>query len=92
MTVQLIGSPSTSLQSADQGLTLTLVRNGQGVALRPVGVESFNGTPIFGGWYDLASFPLSPPLAGDYRLQATWLIPDGSGRVLQVSVPVRIAG
>jgi len=92
VTVQLIGSPSTSLQSADQGLTLTLVRNGQGVALRPVGVESFNGTPIFGGWYDLASFPLSAPLAGDYRLQATWLIPDGSGRVLQVSVPVRIAG
>jgi len=92
VTVQLIDSPSTSLQSADQGLTLTLVRNGQGVALRPVGVESVNGTPIFGGWYDLASFPLSAPRAGDYRLEATWLIPDGSGRVLQTSVPVRIAG
>ena len=71
---------------------LILVRNGQGVALRPVGVESVNGTPIFGGWYDLASFPLSAPSAGDYRLEATWLIPDGSGRVLQTSVPVRIAG
>jgi hypothetical protein len=92
VTVQLIGSPSTSLQSADQGLTLTLVRNGQGVALRPVGVESFNGTPIFGGWYDLSSFPLSAPRAGDYRLEATWLIPDGSGRVLQTSIPVRIVG
>ena len=92
VTVQLIGSPSTSLQSSDQGLTLTLVRNGQGVALRPVGVESWNGTPIFGGWYDLASFPLSAPRAGDYRLEATWLIPDGSGRVLQTSVAVRIAG
>ena len=92
VTVQLIGSPSTSLQSTDQGLTLTLVRNGQGVALHPVGVEGFNGTPIFGGWYDLASFPLSEPRAGDYRLEATWLMPDGSGRVLQSSVPVQIAG
>ena len=92
VTVQLIGSPSTSLNSGDQGLTLTLVRNGQGVALNPVGVESYNGTPIFGGWYDLASFPLSAPRAGDYRLEATWLIPDGSGRVLQASIPVRIAG
>jgi len=92
VTVHLIGSPSTSLQSADQGLTLTLVRNGEGVGLRPVGVESVNGTPIFGGWYDLASFPLPAPRAGDYRLEATWLIPDGSGRVLQTSVPVRIAG
>ncbi len=92
VTVQLIGSPSASLNSGDQGLTLTLVRNGQGVALNPVGVESFNGTPIFGGWYDLAAFPLSSPRAGDYRLEATWLIPDGSGRVLQTSVAVRIAG
>jgi len=92
VTVQLIGSPSTSLNSGDQGLTLTLVRNGQGVALNPVGVESWNGTPIFGGWYDLASFPLSAPRAGDYRLEATWLIPDGSGRVLQASIPVRISG
>ena len=92
VTVQLIGSPSTSLNSGDQGLTLILVRNGQGVVLRPVGVESWNSTPIFGGWYDLASFPLSAPNAGDYRLEATWLIPDGSGRVLQTSVPVRIAG
>jgi anti-sigma factor RsiW len=92
VTVQLLGSPSTSLQSADQGLTLIMTRNGQGVALHPVGVESFNGTPIFGGWYDLASFPLSAPRAGDYRLEATWVIPDGSGRVLQASVPVRIVG
>jgi hypothetical protein len=92
VTVQLIGSPSTSVNSGDQGLTLTLVRNGEGVALNPVGVESYNGTPIFGGWYDLASFPLSAPRAGDYRLEATWLIPDGSGRVLQASIPVRIAG
>jgi len=92
VTVQLIGSPSTSLNSGDQGLTLILVSNGQGVALSPIGVESWNGTPIFGGWYDLASFPLSAPRAGDYRLEATWVIPDGSGRVLQTGVPVRIAG
>jgi anti-sigma factor RsiW len=92
VSVQLIGSPSASLNSGDQGLTLTLVRNGLGVALNPVGVESWNGTPIFGGWYDLASLPLSAPRAGDYRLIATWVIPDGSGRVLQASVPIRIAG
>ena len=92
VTAQLIGSPSTSLNSASQGLTLTLVRNGLGVALNPVGVESWNGTPIFGGWYDLAGFPLSAPRAGDYRLEATWVIPDGSGRVLQTSVPIRLTG
>src|SRR2546427_7741430 len=92
VTVQLIGSPSASLNSGDQGLTLTLVRSGQGVALNPVGVESFNGTPIFGGWYDLASFPLSGPRAGDYRLETTWVIPDRSGPGVQMSVPVRIAG
>ena len=92
VTAQLIGSPSTSLNSANQGLTLTLVRNGLGVALNPVGVESWNGTPIFGGWYDIAGFPLSAPRAGDYRLEATWVIPDGSGRVLQTSVPIRLTG
>ncbi len=92
VTAQFIGSPSTSLNSANQGLTLTLVRNGLGVALNPVGVESWNGTPIFGGWYDLAGFPLSAPRAGDYRLEATWVIPDGSGRVLQTSVPIRLTG
>jgi hypothetical protein len=90
VTVQLIGSPATSLNSGDQGLTLTLVRNGVGVALNPVGVESYNGTPIFGGWYDLGSLRLSEPRLGDYRLEATWVIPDGSGRVLQASVPVKI--
>ena len=90
VTVQLIGSPSTSLNSANQGLTLTLIRNGLGVALNPVGVESGSGTPIFGGWYDLAGFPLTAPRAGDYRLEATWMIPDGSGRVLQASVPITL--
>jgi len=90
VSVQLIGSPATSLNSGDQGLTLTLVHNGVGVALNPVGVQSWNGTPIFGGWYDLASLHLSEPRSGDYRLEATWVIPDGSGRVLQASVPVKI--
>ncbi len=90
VTVQLIDSPSTSLNSGDQGLTLTLIRNGLGVALNPVGVESWNGTPIFGGTYDLGKLPLAGP--GDYRLTATWMVPDGSGRVLQASVPIQIAG
>jgi hypothetical protein len=90
VTVQLQGSPSSSINSGDQGLTVTLVRDGVGVALNPVGVESWNGTPIFGGWYDLKSLPLSGARAGDYRLEATWTISDGSGRVLQTSVPVRL--
>jgi anti-sigma factor RsiW len=92
VTIQLQGSPSTSTDSGDQGLTLTLVRNGVGVALRPVGVMSWNGTPVFGGTYDLGSLSLAEPRAGDYRLETTWVIPDGSGRVLQASVPVRITG
>lgn len=89
VSIQLQGSPSTSTNSRDQGLTLTVVRDGAGVALNPVGVISWNGTPVFGGTYDLGSLPLSG--AGDYRLEATWVIPDGSGRLLQASVPVRIS-
>ena len=90
--VQLLGSPSSSTNAGDQGLTLTLVRDGAGVGLDPVGVRSDNGTPLFGGSYDLRSLPLSGARAGDYRLEATWLIPDGSGRVLQASVAIRISG
>jgi hypothetical protein len=92
VSIQLLGSPSTSTSSGDQGLTLTLVRDGVGVALHPVGVTSWNGTPIFGGTYDLGALPLTEPRAGDYQLEATWVIPDGSGRVLQASVPIRITG
>jgi len=90
VTIQLQGSPSMSTNSGDQGLSLTLVHNGAGVALNPVGVISWNGTPIFGGTYDLGNLPLAEPRAGDYRLEATWVIPDGSGRVLQVSVPITL--
>jgi hypothetical protein len=92
VSIQLLGSPSTSINSGDQGLSLTLVRNGVGVALHPVGVTSWNGTPIFGGTYDLGTLPLTEPRAGDYQLEATWTIPDGSGRVLQASIPLRITG
>ena len=92
VTIQLQGSPSTSTDSADQGLSLTLVRDGAGVALKPVGVTGSNSTPVFGGTYDLGSLPLAEPRTGDYRLEATWVIPDGSGRVLQASVPIRITG
>jgi anti-sigma factor RsiW len=89
VTIQLKGSPSTSTNSGDQGLTLTLVHSGVGVALKPVGVISSDGTPVFGGTYDLSSLPLSG--SGDYRLEASWVIPDGSGRLLQAAVPVRIS-
>ena len=88
VTIELQGSPSTSTNSGDQGLTLTLVRNGTGVALDPVGAISNNGTPVFGGTYDLGGLGL--PGTGDYRLEATWMIPDGSGRVLQASIPVAL--
>ncbi len=92
VTIQLQGSPSSSTNSADQGLTLTLVHNGAGAALNPVGVISWNGTPVFGGWYDLASLPLSGPRAGDYRLTATWVVPDGSGHVLETAVGIQLTG
>ena len=92
LTIQLIGSPTGSTNSNDQGLTVTLVRNGVGVALKPVGVESFNGTPIFGGWYDLSTLPLPSPAAGNYQLIATWVLPDGSGRILQAAVPLQLTG
>jgi len=91
VSIQLQGSPTTSTNSADQGLTLTLVRGGSGVALNPVGVISWNGTPIFGGTYYLGSLPLTAPRPGSYELIATWVIPDGSGRALQASVPIEIA-
>jgi anti-sigma factor RsiW len=92
VSIQLQGSPSTSTNSGDQGLTLTLVRDGVGVALNPVGVIGSNGTPIFGGTYDLGRLPLAEPRTGDYRLEATWVVPDASGRLLQASVPIRITG
>jgi hypothetical protein len=90
VTIELQGSPSSSTNSGDQGLGLTLVRNGTGVALNPVGVISYNGTPVFGGTYDLSSLRLADPRTGSYRLEATWVIPDGSGRVLQASVPIQL--
>jgi anti-sigma factor RsiW len=92
VTIELQGSPSTSTNSGDQGLTMTLVRNGSGAALSPVGVISSNGTPVFGGTYDLGSLRFMDPRAGAYRLEATWVIPDGSGRVLQASVPIQLTG
>jgi negative regulator of sigma E activity len=92
VTIELQGSPSTSTNSGDQGLTLTLVRNGTGVALNPVGVISYNGTPVFGGTYDLGNLRFTDPRAGAYRLEATWVIPDGSGQVLQASVPIQLTG
>jgi putative zinc finger protein len=89
--VVLYGSPSSSTNSRDQGLTLTLVRGGAGVALDPVGIIGSDGAPIFGGTYTVGGMPLGEPRAGDYRLVATWVVPDGSGRLLQASVSVRLS-
>ena len=89
VTVGLQGSPSSSLKAADQKITLVLMRGGSGVALPDaVGVENSHGTLVFAATYRLAGLPLTEPRAGDYRLVATWIVPDGSGRVLQASVPI----
>jgi len=89
--VILQGSPSSSIDANAQGLSLILVRNGSGVTLgKLVGVSSYNGTPVFGGTYALSGLPLSDPRPGDYTLVASWVIPDGTGRVLQASIPVKI--
>src|SRR2546428_227860 len=81
--------PSSSLKAADQKITLVLMRGGSGVALPDaVGVENSHGTLVFAATYRLAGLPLTEPRAGDYRLVATWIVPDGSGRVLQASVPI----
>lgn len=93
MRVRIIlqGSPSPSIDASAQGLSLVLVRNGSGVALgNLVGVTSYDGTPVFGSTYAIAKLPLSEPRPGDYTVIASWVIPDGTGRVLQASVPIRI--
>ncbi|HEY8677214.1 MAG TPA: zf-HC2 domain-containing protein [Candidatus Dormibacteraeota bacterium] len=93
VSVVLQGSPSSSINVSDQGLKLVLMRNGYGVALPdPVGISSYNGTPVFGATYKLGSLPLAQPRAGDYLLVATWVIPDGSGHVLQAGIPIRLTG
>ena len=93
VSVSLRGSPSTSLSASDQGLRLMLVRGGSGVVLtEPAGVSSGDGTSAFSRTYGLAKLALPEPRAGDYQLIATWIIPDGSGRVLQTSVPVTLTG
>jgi putative zinc finger protein len=92
VSVVLVGSPSSTIESSGQGLKLTFMRGGSGVALAdPVAIDR-NGTPIFAATYELARLPLTEPRAGDYRLVATWIVPDGSGRVLQASVPIRLTG
>jgi hypothetical protein len=92
VSVVLVGSPSSTIESSGQGLKLTLMRGSSGVALAdPVAIDR-NGTPIFAATYELARLPLTAPRAGDYRLVATWIVPDGSGRVLQASVPIRLTG
>ena len=91
VTIILQGAPSQSIIARDQGLTLMLLRAGAGVELPdPVGVSSWNGTPVFARTYDLTG--LAQASVGDYQLVATWLIPDASGQVLQASVPLHLTG
>jgi len=89
----LQGSPASVTSASGQGLSVVLVRSGSGVALGSLtGVSSSDGTPVFGGTYAIAALPLSDPRPGDYTLVASWAIPDGSGRVLQASIPIKITG
>ena len=91
--VTLAGSPSASLGASDQGLTLVLLRDGSGALLaQPVGVSRGAGTTVFSRDYDLAGLDLAQPRAGSYQLIATWVIPGGSGRVLQTSIPITLTG
>jgi hypothetical protein len=91
VTILIQGSPTNSTDSTAQGLSLRLMRGTTGVALAgPPGVESYSGAPVFGGYYDLRKLSLPDPRAGDYRLVATWVIPDGSGRVLEASIPIKL--
>jgi hypothetical protein len=91
VTILVQGSPTNSTDSSTQGLSLRLMRGATGVALAgPPGVESFSGAPVFGGYYDLRKLQLPAPRAGDYQLVATWVIPDGSGRVLEASIPIKL--
>jgi hypothetical protein len=93
VSVVLQGSPSSALNASQEGLTLVLVREGYGVVLAdPIGISSYNGTPVFGATYKLGGLPLTQQRAGDYRLVATWVIPDGSGHVLQAGIPIRLTG
>lgn len=94
MRVRIIleGDPSPSIDASAQGVSLVLVRNGSGVALRNLtGTRAYGGPPVFDGSYAIASLPLTKPASGTYTLIATWSVPDGSGRVLQASIPVTIS-
>jgi predicted anti-sigma-YlaC factor YlaD len=89
--VILQGDPSPSISADAQGLSLTLVRNGAGVSLgNLVGERAYGGPPVFTGSYVIEKLPLSQPVPGNYTLLASWTIPDGSGRVLQASIPITI--
>ena len=93
ITIILQGAPSQSIVAQDQGLTVVLLRGGAGVELAsPVGVSSYDGTPFFGRTYDLGALSLGQARAGDYQLVATWVLHDGSGQVLQASIPIRLTG
>ena len=89
--IVLEGDPSPSIDANAQGLTLVLVRNGSGVTLRNLtGTRAYGGPPVFTASYAISALPLSQPVPGNYTLIATWTVPDGSGRVLQASVPITI--
>jgi hypothetical protein len=92
VSVILQGS-SSSAGAAGQGLRLMLMKGGSGVVLAdPVSVSSYNSAPVFTRSYRLADLGLAQPIAGDYQLVATWVLPDGSGQVLQASIPIRLTG
>jgi hypothetical protein len=88
--VLLEGAPTSTTDSKQAGLQLSLQRAGVGTALpSPVGVESYNGTPVFVGTYAVSALHLSGG-PGTYTLMATWTIPDGSGVIYIAQLPIEI--
>jgi hypothetical protein len=67
-----------------------LVRAGAGVELYPGETFQSGSLVTFAGSYAIGQLGLSEPVAGSYRVIATWRIPDGKGTTLEAEVPIQI--
>ena len=93
--VQVQGWPGASPPpTGDQaGLRLELVRNGVGVQLSPPPLVAASGNQlVYQRSYALRDLQLAPPVAGTYQLHATWVLPDGSGVVMEEQVTIQLTG
>ena len=76
--------------STSAGVRVVLVRAGAGIELYPGETFQSGSTVTFAGSYNIGQLGLSEPVAGSYRLMATWRIPDGKGTTLEADVPIQI--